>query len=60
MANLEIMIERENIECHYARCGRFVGAYTPAHFESMRAKVQSLNAAGDYDAALLNSREQRR
>ncbi len=60
MANLEIMIERENLECHYVRCGRFVGAYTPAHFETMRAKVQSLNAAGDYDAALLNSGEQRR
>ena len=60
MANLETMIAREKLDCHYVRCGRFVGAYTPAHFETMKPKVESLNAAGNYGAALLSRSEQRR
>ena len=60
MANLEAMIEREKLDCHYVRCGRFVGAYTPAHFDTMAEKVASLNAAGDYGAGLLTKAEQRR
>lgn len=59
MANLEDMIERENLDCHYVRCGRFVGAYTPAHYDGMAAKVAQLNAAGDAGAALLPRTEQR-
>ncbi len=60
MSNLETMIRREKLDCHYIRCGRFVGAYTPAHFETMATKVASLNEAGDYGAALLAKGEQRR
>ncbi len=60
MSNLETMIQRENLDCHYVRCGRFIGAYTPAHFDTMAEKVSSLNAAGDYGAALLSKEEQRR
>ncbi|MDP6689531.1 MAG: FAD-binding oxidoreductase [Alphaproteobacteria bacterium] len=60
LSNLEAMIEREKLECHWVRCGRFVGAYTPAHFDTMVEKVASLNAAGDYGAALLTKDEQRR
>ena len=51
MNNLENLIERENLDCHYVRCGRFVGAYTPAHFAGMASKVAHLNAAGDNGAA---------
>ncbi|MBT7758148.1 MAG: FAD-binding oxidoreductase, partial [Rhodospirillaceae bacterium] len=60
MANLESMIQREKLDCHYVRCGRFVGAYTPAHYDTMATKVASLNASGDYGAALLPQAEQRR
>ncbi len=60
MANLETMIQREKLDCRYIRCGRFVGAYTPAHLDVMAAKVEHLNAAGDYGAALLSRSEQRR
>ncbi len=60
MANLENLIEREKLDCHYARCGRFVGAYTPAHYDGMAAKVAQLNAASDAGAALLPRHEQHR
>jgi glycine/D-amino acid oxidase-like deaminating enzyme len=60
MSNLEAMIGREALECHYVRCGRFVGAYTPAHYDSMAEKVAHLNSSGDFGAALLPRSEQRR
>ncbi|MDE0943772.1 MAG: FAD-binding oxidoreductase [Alphaproteobacteria bacterium] len=60
MSNLETMIAREKLDCHYVRCGRFVGAYTPAHYEGMVSKVAHLNAAGDNGAALLPREDVRR
>ena len=60
LTNLEDMIEREKLDCHYVRCGRFVGAYTPAHYDGMAAKVAQLNEGGDAGAALLPRHEQRR
>lgn len=36
---IEETIAREGIECDYIRCGRFVGAWSPAHYEAMARKV---------------------
>jgi glycine/D-amino acid oxidase-like deaminating enzyme len=36
---IEETISRESIDCDYLRCGRFVGAWSPAHYEQMARKV---------------------
>ncbi|MGG5822200.1 NAD(P)/FAD-dependent oxidoreductase [Falsiroseomonas sp. HW251] len=36
---IEETIAREAIECDYVRCGRFVGAWSPAHYDAMAAKA---------------------
>jgi len=36
---IEETIAREAIECDYIRCGRYVGAWTPAHYEGMARKA---------------------
>jgi len=59
MSNIEALIEREAIDCHYRRAGRFVGAYTPAHFEAMRHRIELANAGGDAGAELLPPDRQR-
>ena len=60
VVNLENIINREKINCHYVRCGQFVGAYSPAHFKAMTAKVTILNSVENGGAALLSRQEQRR
>lgn len=54
------LIEREGIDCHFERRGRFIGAYTPAHFEDMKKKAESLNRAIDIGAEIVPRSEQRR
>jgi glycine/D-amino acid oxidase-like deaminating enzyme len=51
--HVEEVIRRENIDCFYARTGRFVGAHTPAAFKAMAAKADKYADAG----AALVSRE---
>jgi glycine/D-amino acid oxidase-like deaminating enzyme len=36
---IEETIARENIACDYVRCGRYVGAWTPKHYDSMARKA---------------------
>jgi len=53
------LVEREGIECHFERRGRFIGAYTREHFEGMKKKVEDLNRVIEIDARLLSRSEQR-
>jgi glycine/D-amino acid oxidase-like deaminating enzyme len=53
------LVERENIDCHFERRGRFVGAYTPDHFEGMKKKAEDLNRVIQIGARLLPRNEQR-
>ena len=53
------LIERENIACHYERRGRFVGAYTPAHYAGLVEKAAFLNDAIQLDARVIARDEQR-
>ena len=34
------LIEREKIECHLARCGRFMAALSPKHYEAMARDME--------------------
>lgn len=37
---IEETIAREGIECDYIRCGRYVGAWSPAHYRAMAEKAE--------------------
>jgi glycine/D-amino acid oxidase-like deaminating enzyme len=36
---IEETIAREGIDCDYVRCGRFLGAWTPGHYDAMARKA---------------------
>jgi glycine/D-amino acid oxidase-like deaminating enzyme len=36
---IEELIARENIDCDYVRCGRFVAAWTPKHYSALAARA---------------------
>src|SRR6185437_8567377 len=45
LTQVETVIQREGIECHWRMNGRFSGAYTPRHFQEQSAKVGTYNAS---------------
>ncbi|MBL8701018.1 MAG: FAD-binding oxidoreductase [Alphaproteobacteria bacterium] len=49
----EALIEREQLDCHYRRCGRFVGAHAPKALDMLKRRADMLNAAGRDDAEIL-------
>jgi glycine/D-amino acid oxidase-like deaminating enzyme len=53
LQTVEQLVERENIRCFYERSGRFVGAYTPKHYDDLCRKVESLNRHASADAEML-------
>ena len=53
------LVEREGIECHLEKRGRFIGANTPAHFVGFQKKVDDLNRVLAIGARLLAKDEQR-
>src|SRR5690554_1195495 len=55
---LEMLIEREDISCHYHRYGRFTGAWTQKHYEAMSARVSALNELTGAGAAMLPRHQQ--
>jgi glycine/D-amino acid oxidase-like deaminating enzyme len=42
---IERLIAEEGIQCHWKKTGRFVGAWTPAHYAGQARKVALLNGA---------------
>src|SRR5712692_3306933 len=42
---IERLIEEEGIECAWKKRGRFVGAWTPAHYAYQQQRLQGLNNA---------------
>jgi glycine/D-amino acid oxidase-like deaminating enzyme len=50
---LEEIIAREGIECFYERKGRFVGAYTPRHYDDLARKLDALNRDAGGEATML-------
>jgi glycine/D-amino acid oxidase-like deaminating enzyme len=50
---LEEIIGREGIECCYERPGRFVGAYTPRHYDVLARKLDALNRDAHGEAYML-------
>ncbi|MFT5510206.1 MAG: glycine/D-amino acid oxidase-like deaminating enzyme [Hyphomicrobiaceae bacterium] len=56
---VQTLIEREAIECHYERHGRFVGAFSKAHYPGLVKKAEFLNQHIDLDASVIPYEEQR-
>src|SRR5262249_29439300 len=46
------------IECCYERKGRFVGAYTPKHYDSLSGRLAALNRDAESDAYMLPKERQ--
>lgn len=53
------LIEREGIECHYEQRGRFVGAYSKAHYPGLLEKADVLNRQLGLEASVISREEQR-
>ena len=56
---LETLVEREKIDCFYARSGRFVGAYTPQHYDDLARKLDALNESAHVEGHMLPRDRQR-
>ncbi|MBV9968840.1 MAG: FAD-binding oxidoreductase [Xanthobacteraceae bacterium] len=56
---IERIIERENIQCFWEKRGRFVGAWTPKHYEAMARKVEILNRAAHSGCTMVPRERQR-
>ncbi|WP_264713316.1 NAD(P)/FAD-dependent oxidoreductase [Limobrevibacterium gyesilva] len=49
----EELVRREGIDCHYRRCGRFVGAHAPAAMETLKRRADMLNRDGGNQAEIV-------
>jgi glycine/D-amino acid oxidase-like deaminating enzyme len=50
---LEDILAREKIECGLIRKGRFVGAWTPRHYDEQAAKIEMFNKYADTGAEMI-------
>ncbi|MBV8777218.1 MAG: FAD-binding oxidoreductase [Alphaproteobacteria bacterium] len=58
-ALVEHLIAEENIDCCWQKRGRFVGAWTPAHFAYQEGRLRSLNASARSGAYMVPRTAQR-
>jgi glycine/D-amino acid oxidase-like deaminating enzyme len=56
---IERLIAEENIQCHWKKTGRFVGAWTPAHYAAQAKKIRLLNEAAQSEAYMVPRERQR-
>jgi glycine/D-amino acid oxidase-like deaminating enzyme len=56
---LELLIEREGIECHYARVGRFIGAHKPADYEALARDLEVRHRMIGFDAEMVPEKDVR-
>ena len=59
LTQVETVIHREGIECHWRTPGRFVGAYTPRHYEDLAGKVGAYNESAGAGARMIPRERQR-
>ena len=56
---IERLIAEEGINCFWKKTGRFVGAWTPAHYASQAKKIAPLNDAARSEAYMIPRERQR-
>lgn len=54
------LVRSENIACHFARTGKFLGAWRPGHYEKLARALDFLRRELGYDADMVPKAEQRR
>lgn len=59
LSHVEAIVARENIACFYERTGRFIGAFTPKHYEGMASRTPLLNELAEADAHMVPRERQR-
>ena len=50
---VEQLVARESIQCFYERSGRFIGAYTPKHYDDLCRKLEPFNRHASTEAEML-------
>jgi glycine/D-amino acid oxidase-like deaminating enzyme len=55
----ETLLERHGIECGYHRNGRITGAWTAAHLDAWRGRLQQLNDLTDAGAYVMSAQQMR-
>ena len=55
---VEKLVKEENIQCHFERRGRFIGAINKQHYEKMKTKADYLNEVIKVGARLIPQDEQ--
>jgi glycine/D-amino acid oxidase-like deaminating enzyme len=58
-ALVERLIEEEDIDCYWQKRGRFVGAWTPAHFAYQQSRLNRLNDSAQSGAFMVPKTRQR-
>ncbi len=56
---IERLIVEEGIDCYWKKAGRFVGAWTPAHYAGQAKKIALLNDAARSEAYMVPRERQR-
>ena len=56
---IERLIVEESIDCHWKKTGRFVGAWTPAHYAAQEKSIAMLNGAAKSEAYMVPRSRQR-
>ncbi|MBR0671705.1 NAD(P)/FAD-dependent oxidoreductase [Neoroseomonas soli] len=51
--DFEALVQREQLDCQYVRCGRFVGAHAPKAMEGLKRRAEMINATGSEEAFLV-------
>jgi len=59
LATLEDIVQREGIDCGLIRTGRYLGAWTPAHYADLETKIDDLNAHAGAGARMVPRDRQR-
>src|SRR4029453_4593504 len=59
LAQVEAVIRREGIDCHWPMNGRFSGAYTPRHYDEQAAKVGTFNDSAHLGTYMVPREKQR-
>jgi glycine/D-amino acid oxidase-like deaminating enzyme len=59
LAQVETVIRREGIECHWRMSGRFSGAYTPRHYAEQAEKVGTYNDTASLGTYMVPRERQR-
>ncbi|WP_434725655.1 NAD(P)/FAD-dependent oxidoreductase [Mesorhizobium sp. RIZ17] len=57
LRGVQAFVDREQIECHYQTCGRFIAANSDAHFRALVAELEQTRKAVGFDYSVVEKHE---